>query len=660
MAADIRRVGARPPAGGHPGFLRRMPKSCLLTKKGLALTAPLAVFYAVEALVFKVLQGYQMNEPSPAFSAFRAWTPDLLFMAVVLILFGTLTSRSQKAVRTPAFAIFIFLITYALLITAGHYVYFSATGSPLSWDVLKYWVTNFGNTNAVISSEATLSRVLWVVAQPFVVILFLLSLRSKAARKYLDIQGRQGQPRILVLLGFFALGTAGIYLAFPSEDDSSYGAKCVALDRIQDLLPVAGAPGGLPDIPESDRFDVPWVFERDPSAPRLNVVIFIFESLSWDATDLYVPGLGTTPFLKKLAQEGMAVGHSYTVVPHTTKALIPILGGYYPYLDMEPKEALPGILPPNSLARILKSQGYATAFFQPANNFERRNQLVSNFGYDLFVGLSALRPEGFEDTNYFGKEDKIMLAPSLEWVDARKGHPFFLTYLTLSTHHNYGTPKSFPRVAYEARNSVRNRYLNAVHYVDGFLKSVIEKFGERGLLDSTLFIILGDHGEAFGEHGRRQHDLVLWEEGLRSAMVLYSPAVLPKGVEIKGTRSILDVIPTVCDVLGLRLTEGRFLGQSVLKPVPEDRKLFFAGCVRDQCLALREGPIKTIYHFGKKPAEVFDNRTDPSDRNNLAGRPPYDNEFLKTRREEMLRWSRIVNAHYAKWEKENGAKTIRR
>jgi arylsulfatase A-like enzyme len=47
------------------------------------------------------------------------------------------------------------------------------------------------------------------------------------------------------------------------------------------------------------------------------------------------------------------------------------------------------------------------------------------------------------------------------------------------------------------------------------LKSLVQQYKELGLYDNTIFVLFGDHGEGFGEHGRFMHGDTIWEEGLR-------------------------------------------------------------------------------------------------------------------------------------------------
>jgi len=245
----------------------------------------------------------------------------------------------------------------------------------------------------------------------------------------------------------------------------------------------------------------------------------------------------------------------------------------------------------------------------------------------------------------------MMLKPSLKWIEAESDKPFFLTYLTLSSHHEYGFPPTFPEKDYGVGKENQNRYLNAVKYTDYFLSQLFEEFRKRELLEKTVFIILGDHGEAFGEHGREGHNFTLWEEGMRVAGLVYAPAIIKQPGVIKGIRSTLDVPPTVCDLLGLKVKDGNFIGESFLKPVDENRKLYFSGWSKNICLGMREGRYKFIFTKMNPSPEIYDNYNDPEDSENLFRLNKFEQTELESRRQELERWALVQCQQYKEWRK---------
>ena len=183
------------------------------------------------------------------------------------------------------------------------------------------------------------------------------------------------------------------------------------------------------------------------------------------------PSATTTPFFAELSRAGALVETAYAVVPHTTKSLVSIHCGIYPRLDPEPYEAEAKGIPVRCLAELLGDVGYATAFFQPADaNFERRRELVAQFGFDLFVGKQSLAANGFDATNYLGLEDRALLRPVMAWVDEQRG-PFALSVLTLSSHHPYALPAGFAG-QHRSENRQENDYANTLAYTDRFVRIV--------------------------------------------------------------------------------------------------------------------------------------------------------------------------------------------
>jgi len=619
--------------------------------KGILYTLPFGLFILAQGFLIKRAMLLKAGSLLSELDTFRAWRGDLMFFGIFGLVFAVCISASRKALRGVFIGIFSAVMFVSGIYQIANFYYYEGTGSALSREVLTYWFRNMGENNSLLVSEARPGRLILLGLQVLVLVLSLLVPRLKGFRRWAENTERLRGRRVLAAYLVAAIALEA-YSFVPRLNDVHPALEPWAPNE-GFLGGAAGdekPPEGFVILP-AERMDGPLELEKDPAVPARNVVLIIFESINWKNSDVFTPGKGTTPFLASLGHRGAIVERIYTVDPHTTKALVPILCGIYPYLEPDVKEAIPGILPERGLAHILRKEGYATAFFQTANNYEGRNQVVANMGFETFKGVFDMPAEGFLDTNYFGKEERMMLGPSLDWAEAQRGRPFFLTYLTLCTHHNYETPRTWPLTDFGVKNPLENQYLNAVRYTDEFIKEVMAGFEARGLTKDTLFIIVGDHGEAFGEHRARGHNMTLFEEGLRSLALLYAPGRIPAGSRITGYRSILDIVPTVCDYLGLRVTKGGFIGESLFKPVPPDRPLKFSAWSKRWGLAARRGPEKVIYWPMKKKFGVFDNDQDPLDERDLSGTGTPSPAAQEASRTEMSRWADIVDAQYFEWEK---------
>jgi arylsulfatase A-like enzyme len=358
----------------------------------------------------------------------------------------------------------------------------------------------------------------------------------------------------------------------------------------------------------------------------------------------YDESLATTPFLDELAGSGLLAERAYTPVPHTSKASVSVNCGIFPHLVQPTTESEPDGIPVPCLADLLQERGYATVLFQSSTkDFENFEGLVKNFGYEEYYPLESMDTEGFERSNYFGYEDDIMLEPSEEWLREHRNEPFVAEYLTGTGHHDYQPPSRYGRRDF-SEDELVNRYLNSIRYLDFFVKNLIDQYKGLGLYENTIFVIYGDHGEGFGEHGRFQHDDVVWEEGLRVPLIIHAPGWFGNGERVRGLSNHTDVLPTVLEMLGYEVKNGEYPGYSLLRPLPEDRALTFGCFHEEQCLASIEGSEKYIHHYGNQPDELFDLAQDPAEWRNLAaGERP---EEINERREELLRWRSEVNAAY--------------
>lgn len=382
---------------------------------------------------------------------------------------------------------------------------------------------------------------------------------------------------------------------------------------------------------------------RTARTQRRGVVLVHLESTRASSVTPYNKGLGTTPFLEELAKSSLLVERAYTTVPHTSKASVSANCGIFPDPAREPTESYPGGLPARGLADLLGEEGYESVFFQSSvANFDDFGGLAENLGYREYYPLESMDTRGFERPNYFGCEDEVMLRPSERWLAGRGEGPFVAHYLTGTAHHDYRPPARYGRVRF-AEDELLDRYLNCVRYQDFFLRNLIEQYKKLGLYGNTLFVIFGDHGEGFGEHGRYGHEDVPYEEGLRIPLMVHAPGWFRGGERVPGPANLTDILPTVLDLLGYEVEGGDYPGHSLLRPLPGERILRFSCFNEGKCLASLDGSIKYVHHYDDRSDELFDLAADPLERRNLAGERPAE---TRERRRDLLAWYSAENARY--------------
>jgi membrane-anchored protein YejM (alkaline phosphatase superfamily) len=94
-----------------------------------------------------------------------------------------------------------------------------------------------------------------------------------------------------------------------------------------------------------------------------------------------------------------------------------------------------------------------------------------------------------------------------------------------------------------------NRYVNACHHLDSQFARVLDYLEAHQLLDSTLVVVTGDHGEEFMEKGRWGHGSAFSEEQTRVPLVLWIPGEAHR--EVTAMTSHLDIPPTLLARLGV-------------------------------------------------------------------------------------------------------------
>ena len=580
---------------------------------------------------------------------------DLLFgLGYASLWVGLFTLARRGFVRWLVVGLFHAITIFILLLTASAYEYFKITGSTLDPDFILFSLSSSEGLGDVIASELTPGLVALLLA---ILAYALLGpwLITRFVGKWRDWPGVTPRTKIpwIRLLGVGVIAYALFSFSLVSSDAPAGVGKSISRDAFINLATSAAEEVQSGETPGSAAGSAaeapprPTSLVQTPQTEKRNVVVVHLESTRAESVTPYDPNLETTPFEDELAKSSLLAEQAYVVVPHTTNALAAVNCGVDPPLNPWETKTLGDRAPTKCLGDLLKEQGYNTVWFTSSTqNFkiESLPNLVKNFGYDEFYPLETMDTQGFEQANYFGYEDDIMLKPSEQWLTKQKdtGKPFLALYETITPHHQYLAPDRYG-IKNFSDNDELNRYQNSVRYQDFFLKNLFDQYKKLGLYDNTIFVIYGDHGEGFGEHGRFQHDNTPYEEGLKIPLIIHDPKRFENGARVTAPVSQLDILPTVEDLLGYEVQGGTNEGYSLLHPIPEDRELMFSCWNESGCLASIKDREKYLYHFGDQPEEIFDLSKDPNERENLAGEQP---EEAKKRRQELLDWRATINARY--------------
>lgn len=338
-----------------------------------------------------------------------------------------------------------------------------------------------------------------------------------------------------------------------------------------------------------------------------NVVLVVLEGVQYRYTSLYNKQSNLTPYLAALAKQGVEFTNARSSLTHTTKVLFSLLTGRFPSVSQDIAETVPVEKPYASIATILKQNAnFRTAFFQSAKgNFESRPGLVHNLGFDKFWARDNLNnSDAF--LGYLACDEFEMLKPIIQWIKAEK-KPFFLTIMCSVSHDPYEVPAWFATPADEPIE----RYRQTILYTDKFIAALDIELAKLDLTDKTIFCVIGDHGEAFGEHGLLGHERIAFDETLRIPFCLRAPFLIPPKTTVTQPVSSVDLTPTLLALLGFDTSDIGFDGTNALGPIPDDRKVYFFGWLSQSPAGFVKANRKFIYYPTNKMVSVCDLSADP-------------------------------------------------
>jgi arylsulfatase A-like enzyme len=152
-------------------------------------------------------------------------------------------------------------------------------------------------------------------------------------------------------------------------------------------------------------------------------------------------------------------------------------------------------------------------------------------------------------------------------------------------------------------------------------------------------MVIGDHGEAFGQHdGNFGHTFQLYEENVHVPFLIAAPGAIPRQYRSRRVVSAIDAAPTLLDFLGAARADSH-QGHSALDAEP--RMALFLADYSLGLLGLRDGSLKYIYELESGRSRLFDLDRDPQEATNLANRDP---DAVRWYRQRLRQWSAAQKA----------------
>jgi arylsulfatase A-like enzyme len=426
---------------------------------------------------------------------------------------------------------------------------------------------------------------------------------------------------------------------------------------------------------------------------RPNVLLYVVCTLRPDHTSLYGYTRETTPFLKKLGASAVVFDDAVAQASWTKASVPSILTSLEAYThglvnesDTIPRGAV-------TMAEQLRAAGYVTASIV-ANPFAGRASGLER-GFDYVLEYPVVQRQRTDAVDR-GTDSAAINRAILPWLERHRDEPLFLFVLSTDPHAPYRPPAEFEKQfanpaeteqfnrdyaklrdiraygggATVSRAEIRakgiddhafvkramDRYDGEIAHNDRSIEAFTGKLKDLGLLDNTLVVFASDHGEEFWEHGLGAHGHSLYSELIHVALMLWNPKLIPQGRRVADTVQLIDILPTVMDLLGLKKAgglEGRSLAPLLagghLDAVPAmSTKLALpsakpGGAVPENLtdtVARVEPEWKLIYRLQAqrahlKPIELYDRRTDRTDRNDVAVQHP---DVANRMKADVLKW----------------------
>lgn len=351
-------------------------------------------------------------------------------------------------------------------------------------------------------------------------------------------------------------------------------------------------------------------FPRTGVSKKYNVLFLVLETTGADYVfDESLCGSVPMPFVEQLSKKGLFLQNHYSTSPSSTRANFSLYTGLFP--NPEPTDF--SYSPRNYLPTFNKFLGpdYKSFLVTPIRTtFCYPKAMMKHNGWDISDYDDIPSPSHKREQLVQNELDAVTYL--LEKID-KTPEPFcglYVSYLSHWPYTDYG--EAYRICPGEGAKASQQKYYNNLYTMDRQIRRMVDHLAQTGKLEHTVIVIVGDHGEGFGQHsGYIGHSHGTFGEVYRAPALFYQPDLF-KPQAVHWLTSHVDVVPTLLDALGLDFDPDKFQGESILRGEPK-RKYVFGVTAHECVMALDKSGAKISLSMRDPESWAYDTASDPKE-----------------------------------------------
>lgn len=374
-----------------------------------------------------------------------------------------------------------------------------------------------------------------------------------------------------------------------------------------------------------------WALASNPASrgtSQPDVFLVTIDTLRADHVHCYGYDQVQTPALDGLARNGIRFSHAFTPSPITNTSHTSILTGLLPSVHGVTDFAVPLSPIHPAWAELLKKKGYHTAAFIGAVILDSKSLAPGlDRGFDFYDNF----PQHSRTKSRWGRVERRgmdVVQHAENWLNAHHIGPHFVWVHLYDPHDPYEPPTPYSQL-YKHR-----LYDGEIAYADSALANFVNYLKKRGWYESSLVIVVGDHGEGLGEHHEDTHGIFLYDSTTHVPLIMKLPAQRAAAKVVDAQVRTTDILPTVLDLLAVP-PPARLDGES-LRPYfgGADSNPRTAYAETDYPLRFGWAPLRSVrtpdFKFIEAPRpELYDLHADSAEVKNLY--QPWEPQVQKFR-----------------------------